>query len=106
MLLTVNSDPNPDSDPETDALFMLEERYGGEHQNKRLWNNRSPVGHQEVSRCCTIGESQGTCNTHIPPPSVNKSARSSFETQRRRHQKSKTRVSVAPQKGLISSKNL
>ena len=28
-----------------------------------------------------------------------------FETQGRRHQKSKTGVSVAPQKGLISSKN-
>ena len=28
-----------------------------------------------------------------------------FETQGRRHQKSKTGVSVAPQKGLVSSKN-
>ena len=31
---------------------------------------------------------------------------SSFETQRRSHQKSKTGVSVAPQKGFMSSKNL
>ena len=29
-----------------------------------------------------------------------------FEIQGRRHQKSKTEVSVAPQKGLMSSKNL
>ena len=29
-----------------------------------------------------------------------------FETQGRRHQKSKTGVSVAPRKGLMSSKNL
>ena len=28
-----------------------------------------------------------------------------FKTQRRRHQKSKTGVSVAPRKGLMSSKN-
>ena len=28
-----------------------------------------------------------------------------FETQGRRHQKYKTRVSVTPQKGLMSSKN-
>ena len=37
-------------------------------------------------------------------PSANKAARSGFGTQRRRHQKSKTGVSMAPQKGLISSK--
>ena len=39
-------------------------------------------------------------------PSMHTAANSSFETQRRCHQKSKTRVSVAPQIGLISSKNL
>ena len=38
----------------------------------------------------------------MPPPSTNKAAYSGFETQRRCHQKSKT---VAPQKGLMSSKN-
>ena len=37
----------------------------------------------------------------MPPPSTNKVAHSGFETQRRRHQKSKTRVSMAPEKGLI-----
>ena len=39
-------------------------------------------------------------------PSVNKAAHSGFEIQRRHHQKSKTGVSVAPQKGLMSSENL
>ena len=34
-----------------------------------------------------------------------KAAHSGFETQRRHHQESKTEVSVAPQKGLVSSKN-
>ena len=35
---------------------------------------------------------------------VNKTAHSGLETQRRHHQKSKTGVSVVPQKGLMSSK--
>ena len=43
--------------------------------------------------------------THMPLPSVNKAAHSGFETQRRHHQKSKKGVSMAPQKGLMSSKN-
>ena len=43
--------------------------------------------------------------SRTPPPSVNKSANSGFETQKGRQQKSKTGVSVAPQKGLMSSKN-
>ena len=38
------------------------------------------------------------CIAHMPPPSMNKAAPSGFETQRRHHQKSKTGVSVAPQK--------
>ena len=42
----------------------------------------------------------------VPLPNVNKAALSGFETQRRYHQKSKTGVSVTPQKGLISSKKL
>ena len=41
----------------------------------------------------------------IPLPSVNKAAHSGIETQRGCHHKSKTGVSVAPQKGLKSSKN-
>ena len=36
----------------------------------------------------------------MPPPSVNKDAHSGFETQRRHHQKSKTGLSVAPQKNM------
>ena len=52
---------------------------------------------QELGRC-------HTCVTRVPLPSVNKAAHSGFETQRRCHQKSKTGVSVAPQKGLMSSK--
>ena len=38
--------------------------------------------------------------------SSNKAAHSGFETHRKCHQKSKTGVSVAPQKGLVSSKIL
>ena len=42
--------------------------------------------------------------TCMPPPSMNKAAHSGFETQRRCHQKSKTGVTVAAQKGLMSYK--
>ena len=42
--------------------------------------------------------------TCMPLPSMNKPAYSGFKTQRRHHQKSKTGVSEAPQKGLMSSK--
>ena len=42
--------------------------------------------------------------SHMLLPSANKAAHSGFETQRRRHQKTKRGVSVAPQKGLMSSK--
>ena len=45
------------------------------------------------------------CVTCMPPTNNNNAAHSSFETQRRHHQKFKSRVSVAPQKGLMSSKN-
>ena len=34
--------------------------------------------------------------THTPPPNANKATHFAFETQRRRHQKSKTGVSVYP----------
>ena len=46
----------------------------------------------------------GECVTYMLPPSANKAAHSGFETWRRHHQKSKIGVSVAPQKGLMSSK--
>ena len=41
--------------------------------------------------------------THTAPPIADKAAHSDFETQKRRQQKSKTGVSVAPQKGLMCS---
>ena len=47
----------------------------------------------------------GECVTHMPPQSLNKAVHFGFETQRRHRQKSKTGVSVVPQKGLMSSKN-
>ena len=56
-----------------------------------------------TSRCRTRGESPG-CVTHTPLPRMNKDAHPAFETQWRHHQKSETGVSVAPQKGLTSSK--
>ena len=45
------------------------------------------------------------CVTCMPPPSANEVAHSGFETQKRHHQKSKTGVSVAPQKWPMSFKN-
>ena len=44
--------------------------------------------------------------TPMPSPSTNKVADSGFKTQRRHYQKSKIGVSVAPQKGHMSFKNL
>ena len=62
-----------------------------------LANNRSAGAAPEMNlRECVIW---------ILLPSTNKAAHSGFETQRRHHQKSKTGVSVAPQKGLMTSKN-
>ena len=43
---------------------------------------------------------------NTPPPSSNKAPHSGFETQRRRHQKSKTGVSVAPPKFKKKQKNI
>ena len=54
------------------------------------------VSHQNLRECVTV--------THAHLPSMNKTAHFGFKTQRC-HQKSKSGVSVAPQKGLISSKN-
>ena len=57
------------------------------------------AGHQEVSRCHTEVNLREwvTC---MLLPSANEGAHSGFETQRRCHQKSKTGVSVTPQKVL------
>ena len=46
----------------------------------------------------------GECVTRTPLPTINKAAHSGFETERTRHQKSKAGVTVAPQKGLMSSR--
>ena len=59
------------------------------------WNE---MVRQEVSRCCTRGcrqRSRQVMGIHL-----------GFETQRRCHQKSKTGVSVASQKGPMSSKKI
>ena len=45
------------------------------------------------------------CATHRPVSSANKGTHSGFETLMRHHQKSKTGVSVTPEKGLMSSNN-
>ena len=64
------------------------------------------------TKCHTRGEGvaqEVNLGEHIsctPPPTTNKVLHSGFETQRRRHQKSKTGVSVAPQKGLVPSENI
>ena len=65
----------------------------------------SHAGHPEVGRCSTRGESQGICDTYTSTKCEKGRTHSGFETQRRHHQKSKTGVSVAPQKGLMSYKN-
>ena len=44
--------------------------------------------------------------TRTPPPSSNKAAHSGFETQRRRHHKSETGVSVAPKMDMCPTKVL
>ena len=72
------------------------------HMGTAISHHRS-TGHQEVGSCHTRGEAQGiSC---MPPPSVDKAAHSGgFEIQRRHHQKSKTEVSVAPQKDMCPPK--
>ena len=52
-----------------------------------------------VSRCCTRGESEDHTSKKVC-----KGIHPGFETQGRHHQKSKTGVSVAPRRGLMSSK--
>ena len=42
----------------------------------------------------------------MPPPNADKATHSGFKTKRRRHQKSETGESVAPQKGLMFFKSL
>ena len=55
--------------------------------------------------CVAPGGSQENIH-YIHLRNVNKAAHFGFETQRRRHQESKTGVPVAPQKGPLSAKNI
>ena len=52
-----------------------------------------------------LGLNLRECVTHTPPPSANNTAHSGFKTQRRYHQKSKIRISMAQQKVGQKSKN-
>ena len=61
------------------------------------------VCHQEVSRCCTRGESEDSIACRQWSLQV-WGIHPFFETQGRHHQKSKTGLLVASQKGLMSSK--
>ena len=65
---------------------------------------------ERKSTSVSLGSKCGKANTvnpyRTPLPSSNNAAHSGFETQRRRHQKSKTGVSMAPQKKIMSSKNV
>ena len=51
------------------------------------------AGHQEVSRCYIRVNPRECLHTCMPLPSANKGTHSGFGTQRRYHQKSKTRFS-------------
>ena len=46
------------------------------------------------------------CVIHMPLSSMNKAAHTGFETQRIHHQKSKTGISVVPQKDLCPPKKI
>ena len=61
------------------------------------------AGRKEVGRCRTRGESEASLAYRRG--SMIKGFTPGLETQGRRHQKSKTWVSVTPQKGLVSNKN-
>ena len=66
-------------------------------------NSSTHADHYNVSRCGTRDESEGSI---VESEKAHKRGiHPGFETQGRRHQKSKTGVSVVPQKGLVFSKN-
>ena len=52
------------------------------------------------------GQSEWAVGNYLMAIPVYKVVHSGFETKRRRHQKSKTEVSVAPKKGILSSKKI
>ena len=57
-------------------------------------------------QCVALEVDLRECTLCSPPAMWIKAAHSGFETQRRRHQKSKRGVPVAPQKGQLSTKNI
>ena len=66
-----------------------------------MWG-KQPATMQAIYTCISV-TIEVNLSDHIscmPLPSVNKVAHSGFKTQRRCHQKSETRVSVAPKMGL------
>ena len=90
-------------------------------QTKAMFHTRAPAGRFagnvwiKTKKCLLAGMWKRSaavapdvnlreCVTHMLPPRVNKAAHSGFETQMRRHQKSKIGVSVAPQKDLCPPK--
>ena len=78
---------------------MFVGKYMGENGLDAMLATKKPVGvAQDMNLLKQIYIS------HTPQPCVNKTTHSYFETQRRRHHKPKTVVSVAQQKGLMSSK--
>ena len=71
----------------------------GENDQLLCWPyTPAEVSHREVN----LRE----CTSHMSLPSANKAAHSGFETQRRRHQKSETVVSVAPKMDMCPTKFL
>ena len=67
-------------------------------------NNSATMLAAKKSAGDTLELSLMQCVTYMPLPSVKKAAHSGFEAQRRCNQKSKTGVSVAPQKDLCPPK--
>ena len=71
---------------ESGILPLLKHKWGNSHQPP-CWSSRGNI----------------SCMSLL---SVNKAAHSGFETQRRLHQKSKTRISVVLYIGHVSTKNV
>ena len=55
---------------------------------------------------CAFASVEKSRSSRTAPPSMNKAAHPGFETQRRRHQKSETGVSVVRKNGHVYNKNL
>ena len=86
---------------------VLRYLYAAPHANPKCEENREMVEstttrgnreHSSVVIISTNSQHMELTNSHMSLPSANKVAHSGFETQRTRHQKSKTGVSVVPPK--------